>query len=242
MKCLNLIIFLFCFLLFNSLASHSQTFKGCGAFINSEGDILTTAHIIDNKNKTLLIEDANGLRYTAKILKIDIYNDLALISINQKSNYFAHLRMDENGKDALMPIFDEIVNIIGYQNGVFDPRGALVRDINLRMLKTGYLRVGIGSAYNCSGAPILDNNGLLIGFIADGTKDNSDITQEGYAPPHIFGFDASIFLPFILNAKITIGASNQRDPFELDQFDNLEKINKIKYLGSAFTVKIFSSK
>jgi S1-C subfamily serine protease len=101
-------------LLISCLFVTGQTFKGCGAFINVDGDIITSAHVIGDKTRSIIVEDFVGKRYPATIKKIDRTIDLAVISVNQKTRNFAFLRMDDNNDFALTPVLEEAVNFIGY--------------------------------------------------------------------------------------------------------------------------------
>lgn len=235
-------LILFCFFLINSTISTGQIFKGYGAFINDDGNILTSAYVLGDHPESIFIEDFEGKRYCATLVKVDKSIDLALISINQEIKYFTRLRMDKNNEKAVTPILDEIVNIVGYQRGVFDPRGALVAEINSAVMRAGYFGVGIGSAYDCSGAPILDNNGLLIGFIVNETEEKNKLSKKGYLHPFIFGIDATILWPFLHNANVLIATSNKKDPFNLERLDQLRRIKEVVNIGTSFTVRIFCAK
>jgi hypothetical protein len=237
MKINRLVILLFLLQAENNLVG--QTLKGCGAIIISEGCIVTCAHVIGNSTGTLIVEVYNGKRYPAKVIREDLSNDLALISINQQTTGYTLLRMSQESKTSLRPVSGELVNIIGYPDDEFDPRGALVEETGEESMHSGHFRVGIGSAYDCSGAPILDDNGMFIGIIAKGSQKNTFLFYRDGIPPPIFGVDASIILPFVLKSGKHIGLSEIRDFYKIRKFEQSERINKIVEIGSLYTVKIY---
>ena len=229
-------------LLASSFTSTGQTFKGCGAFINSNGDILTSTQVIGEPSDSIIVQDYRGTFHHATIKKIDNVNGLTLISIKEKMIDCAYLRMHDEEVDVFPPVVGELSSVIGYIKGLFTPRGALVGEVADPNLPYGHFRVRMGCAYNCSGAPILDDYAMLIGIIAKGTTENDTVKQDStYEPPAIYGLDATLILPCLDLAKVGVTYTNKRDPYKLKQLrDPMERIEKTVYIGSVFTVLIFN--
>jgi hypothetical protein len=66
-----------------------------GFFINKENNILTSNHIIENKNLNYIIITHDNKKYKAKIISQDFKNDLAIISINSEKIY-NNLELNKN--------------------------------------------------------------------------------------------------------------------------------------------------
>ncbi|MFN8165783.1 MAG: serine protease [Bacteroidia bacterium] len=220
--------------------SHAQVYQGSGVIINNTGDIITNAHVIGGQPKAIIVENDSGKRFQATIKSIDIINDIALISIEQETKYFAYLRMDNTYENALLPVLKEEVNIIGYPEGEFASRGGLISRLSSPKFFNDGFSIGLSTTYGCSGAPILDERGLLIGLLWGGANDDGSYTTSGKPHLTVYGLNANIIIPFIINAKVMIGTSNKNNaPFGLINYPPLERIDRIINWGSRFTVKIF---
>ena len=229
-------------LLASSVTSTGQTLKGCGVLINSNGNILTSTQVIGEPSDSIVVQLWQGDRYPATIVSIDKATGMVLLSIPEHQNMCAHLRLKHD--KVILPKYNERSNVIGYLQGEFEPRGALIGEVNDPNKPAGHFRVRMGSAYNCSGAPILDESGLLIGIIDKGTTESDTVQHdENYMPPAIYGLDASLILPCLDLAKVGVTYTNKRDPYKLKQLrDPMERIEKTVYIGSVFTVLIFDKK
>ena len=229
-------------ILTSSITSSGQTLKGCGVLINSNGNILTSTQVIREQSDSIVVQLWQGDRYPATIISIDKASGLVLLSITEKQQMCAHLRLKHD--KIIPPKYDECSNVIGYLEGEFDPRGALIGEVNDPNKPAGHFRVRMGSAYNCAGAPILDESALLIGIIDKGTTESDTVQHdENYMPPPIYGLDATLILPFLDLANVGVTYTNKRDPYKLKHLSNpMDRIEKTVYIGSVFTVLIFDKK
>jgi len=227
-------------ILASSLTSIGQTLKGCGVLIDSKGNILTSTQVIGEPSDSIVVQLWSGDRYPATIKSIDKAAGLVLLSITEQQKMCAHLRI-KNDK-VIPPKYDERSNVIGYLKGEFNPRGALIGEVNDPKQPAGHFRVRMGCAYNCPGAPILDANALLIGIIDKGTTESDTVPHdENYMAPAIYGLDATLILPFLNLANVGVTYTNKRDPYKLKHFKNpMDRIEETVYIGSVFTVLIFN--
>lgn len=220
--------------------SGAQVYQGSGVVINNKGDIITNAHVLGEHPKMVVVENDSRERFTATIKSIDRENDIALISINKETKYFAYLRLDNKYENAVIPVFNEEVNIIGFPKGVFEPRGGLVTKVNSPKFFNNGFSIGLSTTYGCSGAPILDKRGLLIGLLWGGANSDGSYSMNSKAHLIVYGINANIILPFIIKARVPMGTSNQINaPFDLIKYSALERIDRIISWGNKFTVKIF---
>ena len=220
--------------------TYAQVYQGSGVVINNTGDIITNAHVIGEHPKAIIVENDSGKRFQATIKSIDIKNDIALISIGQETKYFAYLRMDNTYENALLPVLKEEVNIIGYPEGEFAPRGGLISRLSSPKFFNDGFSIGLSTTYGCSGAPILDERGLLIGLLWGGANDDGSYSMNGKPHLMLYGLNANIIIPFIINANVMIGTSNKnKAPFGLINYPPIERIERIINWGRRFTVKIF---
>lgn len=230
---------IFIFVLTQINFSNGQIFQGTGVIINNTGDILTNAHVIGNNPKAIVIENDTGGQFQAIIKSIDYENDIALISIQRATKYFAYIRMDDKYNYGLTPIYGEEVNIIGYPKGEFEPRGGLVSKLNSPKFFSNGFSIGLSTTYGCSGAPILDEKGLLIGLLWGGANDDGSYKNNERMHLQVYGLNANIILPFIYKAEVKYGISSPNDaPISITKYSSIERIDKIINRGSRFTVKI----
>lgn len=67
------------------------TYHGSGVVVNSEGKILTVAHLIPDAECTVVVKPSDNQMYTGKIARIDPVEDLALLEINKRFDHYAEL-------------------------------------------------------------------------------------------------------------------------------------------------------
>ena len=227
-------------ILTSSVASSGQAFKGCGVLINSDGYILTSTQVIGDPSDSIFVQLWQGDCYPATLVSIDKATGMVLLSITEHQKICAHLRLKHD--KVIPPKYDERSNVIGYLQGEFEPRGALIGEVNDPNKPAGHFRVRLGSAYNCAGAPILDESSLLIGIIDKGTTESDTVQHdENYMPPPIYGLDATLILPCLELANVGVTYTNKRDPYKLKHYSNpMDRIGEIVFIGSLFTVLIFN--
>jgi len=230
-------------LLASSVTSTGQTFKGCGVLINSDGNILTSTQVIREPSDSIVVELWMGNRYPATIKSVDKAAGLVLLSIANKQEACGYLRMKDKELQVIPPRTDELSSVIGYLDGRLSSRGALIGEINDPNQPAGHFRVRMGCAYNCAGAPIIDDNAMLIGIIDKGTTECDTVKQDStYEPPAIYGLDATLILPFLDEARVETAISDLSDPYKLNKLSPFDRLDEAAHIGGMFAVQIFDKK
>jgi len=139
---------------------NNQPVQFSGFILNKDGIIISTAHDLENA-KELTIIFSDGRETAGNVIKIDKYNDLALISFNDKYESSISLinsrNILENG---------EMVYSIGCP---MNHRGRILSGLiegTLRRVKNLHLwQVKIETLPGSSGSPVFDVKGNLVGVI-----------------------------------------------------------------------------
>lgn len=151
---------------------------GTGIVINSNGDILTSAHIVEkiqkqdkivNFNKVIIVQknhEESIIDSNIQILDKDL--DLAIIRSNNNPNS-SYLNISQ---DTISE--GEKVYVIGNTNGeglcmVDGIVSDSVRIINNRQL----IMISAPVTFGCSGAPVLNSHGDVIGIVTGGNEKGS---------------------------------------------------------------------
>jgi 2-alkenal reductase len=168
------------------------TAEGTGFLIDTNGDIVTNNHVIDQE-QSLDVVFANGRKVPGRLLGHDPLNDLAVVKVDTSSS--TYLRWGNSSK--LLP--GEPVLAIGsalgqYRNTVTSGVvSALGRSITEPSGVTLQNMVQTDAAINPgnSGGPLLDEHGRVIGIntaIASGSQELDIFGQSTGVPPQGLGF------------------------------------------------------
>ena len=131
--------------------------SGSGCIINSEGIILTSAHILENSNKITIITN-NGQTYKAKVLQNGTKNkDLALLKIISKEQ-FSTVKL---GDSSDLKVGQKVLAI----GNPFGFNGTLTQGIISRIDYTKN-KIQTDAAINpgSSGGPLINTSGEVIGI------------------------------------------------------------------------------
>ncbi len=154
---------------------------GSGFFINSDGYLVTNAHVVDQSTECR-ITLADGTEVPGEQVAIDRDNDLAVLKIKAKKP-LPFLRLGRS--DDLMPgeTVIAIGNPLGYQHtitaGIISALGRDLR-MNDRTVYEGLIQTDASINPGNSGGPLLNILGDLIGI---NTAIRSDAQNIGFAIP-----------------------------------------------------------
>ena len=169
---------------------------GSGIMLDHAGHIITAAHIVKDTRNSVEVTTANGNSLPARIVHVDVDNELALLHVAVKLDA------------SIAPVYTHTVNIGQrvFAIGAHPARAAIVSVGAVRFARlTKTFRYGqytfkdpitlvmpITTGY--SGGPVFDEEGALVGMVVGfdwGRNDNNKITQLGdaYAIPASRLFD-----------------------------------------------------
>jgi len=138
---------------------------GSGFIINSDGRILTNAHVLQGRGK-IEVTTFNHDRYEARILARDTQSDLALIQITPKGKVPV-LRL---GDSEVLQVGQKVLaigNPFGLEGtlttGIISSIGRDISDENNRHLE-GMIQTDAAINPGNSGGPLLDSRGNVIGI------------------------------------------------------------------------------
>jgi hypothetical protein len=135
-------------------------FGGTGVFINSN-NVITNDHVVKGCATKINIRFENKLFGEAKLVLMDDVEDIAILSTEIKSKYFALFRKDpiKVGEKIIAPEYTK-------KNGFFKIRKGKVTSLDGDL----FLTSGPGRQGN-SGSPVYDTKGHLVGTQHGGGND-----------------------------------------------------------------------
>jgi S1-C subfamily serine protease len=153
----------------NALISKTTGF-GSGFVYDSQGHIITNGHIVEGNKEITYVKFANGNIYTANIIGIDSYSDLAVLQIAQN---FSNERLIplKLGNSSLLQVGQQVAaigNPFGIQNLMTE---GIISGLNLLLPnnQTGFsipdvIVTDVPLNPGNSGGPLLNSKGEVIGI------------------------------------------------------------------------------
>lgn len=193
--------------------------SGTGFAISSNGSILTDYHVVGNAD-TVLVQNADGKSYRAKVVYTDPQIDIAVLKINDTA--FKTLgALPYAFKNAETDIGENVFTL-GY------PRDEMVLGPGVLTANSGYqddstsYQMSILCNPGNSGGPLLDNKGNIIGIVDAKQTSLSGATfarKSNYLIKAIQNIPAdSINKPFNLNTKNML--ANLSRPQQIKKLQN----------------------
>ena len=172
--------------------------SGSGFFINSEGFVLTSNHVIEICKK--INTKIEGITYLATEISRDKFNDLALLKIDIQGNEF--IKLSSNNVNVGEPI-----TVAGFP--LVDMLGGDVKvnfgNINSVNPSNNFSKIQIDAAVQPgnSGGPIVNQYGELIGVIEAMANDQIIFDKTGQFPENInFGIKINAIKDFIAGNRV----------------------------------------
>lgn len=147
----------------NSTFDMPVRYDGTGFLIDPKGLMITNAHVVKN-SRNIYVQNSNGEKYKAIVVKLDVPRDMAIIKIDDdefKSYAALPYGIRKNPSDIAEPIFT-----LGF------PRDEIVYGEGYLSAKTGYngdtlsCQVAVAANPGNSGGPIFNKNGEVIGILS----------------------------------------------------------------------------
>ncbi|OJV55483.1 MAG: hypothetical protein BGO31_19155 [Bacteroidetes bacterium 43-16] len=154
------------------------TFGGSGFAINNDGYFTTNYHVVE-KADSIYLQMSNGKFFKASVIKVNPEADLAILKVEDKNFSF---------KQPLPYTIDKNVALLGQR--IFSigyPKDEVVYNEGYISSEKGYdgntlaYQLEITANPGQSGAPVLDNNGNIIGIITGKQNNTSGTTFAVHA-------------------------------------------------------------
>ena len=143
----------------------SNQFWGSGVILTDDGYILTNYHILEKGTVSVTVTLTNDREYTAELVGIDEYTDIAVLKINAKNlpvAEFGDSALLEEGEDVLAignPLGKELRGTV--TNGIIS---AINRDIDYGGYTMTLLQTTAAINEGNSGGPLINMHGQVIGI------------------------------------------------------------------------------
>jgi S1-C subfamily serine protease len=162
-----------------------QEGSGSGFVYDTDGDIITNYHVIENAEE-LLVTFSNGNVYQAEVVGADSLNDLAVIHIDAGADLPAPLMLGNSSTLDVGQFVMAIGNPFGLEQtlttGVISALGRVIQS------ETGFIGEAIqtDAAINPgnSGGPLLDLDGHIVGVNSQIVSNSGDSAGIGFAVSH----------------------------------------------------------
>ncbi len=160
------------------IKAQESRYNGTGFAVSSEGLVVTSYHLVQQKPDSIVIEydKAADLRYKANLVYYDVANDLALLQItDERFKGFGVLPYTFKPKDA--DLGEEIFTLaypkqeVVYGEGVISSRSGYEGAES----PTDSYQVSIPVNPGYSGSPVFDTNGNVLGLIAGKQTDSEGV-------------------------------------------------------------------
>lgn len=142
-----------------------QTETGSGFIINSNGQILTNAHVVSG-NDTVTVTLKDGRTFKGKVLGADSVTDVAVVKIDAKNLPAVRMGNSENLKAGEWAI--AIGNPLGLDNtvttGIISATGRSGRQVGVPDQRVRFIQTDAAINPGNSGGPLLNASGEVIGI------------------------------------------------------------------------------
>jgi S1-C subfamily serine protease len=156
--------------------------NGTGFFINSDGNIMTCAHVISGAKN--IVVNINENQYNATVVLINTNTDLAIIKINYPNNYYFTVSESETEDigNKIYTLGFPLANILGTDirltDGIISAKNGI--DSN-----PTYFQISAPIQPGNSGGPIFNEKFQLIGITSSKLSDMYTLQQTGTLPQNV---------------------------------------------------------
>ncbi len=138
---------------------------GSGSVINKKGHILTNYHVIRSASR-LEVTLSNNKKYPAKVVGVDIEDDLAIIKIKAPPNELHPIKIADSNKLRVGQKVLAIGNPFGLERtlttGIISSLGRTIKGASGELIE-GVIQTDAAINPGNSGGPLLNSDGNLIG-------------------------------------------------------------------------------
>ena len=167
---------------------HSQGL-GSGFVIDTEGHILTNAHVVDGAQGEITVSFSNEEKVVAKVIGVDNATDVALLKVDVPASALTVIPLGDSDKQQVGDAVVAIGNPFGQDrtvtSGIISAVARAIQAPNGFSIK-GALQTDAAINHGNSGGPLLDMRGQVIGInsqIDTGGQANAGSVGIGFAVP-----------------------------------------------------------
>ena len=201
---------------------------GSGFIISPEGFIVTNCHVAEN-NERIDIELQDGRTFSADLVGLDPYTDLAVLKIYTDNLPFISFQKNTNLRVGQLSI--AIGNPFGFQctvtTGVISALGRSLQSQSGRMIDN-VIQTDAALNPGNSGGPLVDSNGMVIGV-------NTAIIREAQGICFAIGAGTAEYIigKLIMKGRIRrgyLGIAGQfmQIPLRVINYNKLKSMNGVK--------------
>jgi len=201
---------------------------GSGFIISPEGFIVTNCHVAEN-NESIEIELQDGRTFTADLVGLDPYTDLAVLKIYTDNLPFISFQKNSDLRVGQLSI--AIGNPFGFQctvtTGVISALGRTLQSRSGRMIDN-VIQTDAALNPGNSGGPLVDSNGMVIGV-------NTAIIKEAQGICFAIGAGTAEYIigKLIMKGRIRrgyLGIAGQfmQIPLRVINYNKLKSMNGVK--------------
>ena len=200
---------------------------GTGFLVDVKGYLVTNAHVV-NHATGVVVQNNKGQEFNAKIIKLDLSSDLALLKIDDEDfKPYPSLPycISKNSADIGEQIFT-----LGY------PRDEIVYGEGYMSAKTGFegdtlaCQIAVAANPGNSGGPVLNKNGEIIGILS---------TRQIQAQGVVFAIKSKNIFKTIDELKTDTAYANLRIPIT-SSIKGMERVQQIRKIEDCiFIVKSY---
>ncbi len=206
-----------------SATTEPRLSSGTGFFVSSDGSLVTNAHVVD-KCDLIKIKTSDGIVETAKLVKSDVTNDLALLKTSATPKNVAKLRIGAR--------LGEGVAAFGYPHSdLLSTSGNFTLGNVTALAGLGddsrYFQISAPVQSGNSGGPLLDNSGNVVGVVSAKLNALKVALQGGDLPQNVnFAVKAAILATFLGSNNLAIQSGAVADK-RLDPADLADRAKEI---------------
>jgi len=178
----------------------TQLSTGSGAFISSNGTVLTAEHVVRDARKIEVVS-RDGTRFEAKVVASSRNLDLAILSTDAKPRSFIALRLTKPVPGAkVFTVGYPVPGVLGQEPKVSD--GIINAASGLRD-ETSFLQISVPIQPGNSGGPLITESGELVGVVTSTAAIAPFLKRTGALPQNV---------NWAARASLAVGLIGQESP------------------------------
>lgn len=168
---------------------------GTGFFVSTDGYVVTNYHVVEDA-ADIVVVTTSGSRLTARVVKMDPANDVALLKVEATTRPLLIVPTDiTNRGDEVFTLGYPLIAIQGQEQkatfGRVNALSGLKDDIR-------YLQVDVPVQPGNSGGPLIDARGQVIGVITATLDQLAALRESGSLPQNVnYAVKADYVLPLV---------------------------------------------